>query len=183
MVKMKRGKKNVLAVLFIILFLVLVLASEVFAGVMIMRSCEPQPEEVTVEGLQVQIKDLNNQLVALQTQLAQLDQPYILVTSPNGGEVWVFGETYDITWISGGVENIDIYLWFPDGATGLLADNVPASQGKYTLTLQENQNFPNISKNITAGQYKILIWSIDDLSLGIGAPRDYTDNFFGLIER
>ncbi len=41
-----------------------------------------------------------------QNQNNQTAQPSITVTSPNGGEAWVIGETHNITWTSTGTSNI-----------------------------------------------------------------------------
>lgn len=109
-------------------------------------------------------------------------KPTITVLSPNGGEKWVFGKRQTIIWRSTRIKKLAIYLWFPDGGTCKLADNVRAAQGKYTVTLQENQRCPNIPIDITPGeQYKISIWSIDDPTLEISAPHDASDNYFGIV--
>jgi hypothetical protein len=104
----------------------------------------------------------------------------ITVLSPNGGEKWVFGIPQTITWSSVGIDKVVIYLWFPDGATCKLADNVPAADGKYTVTIKENQQCPNIPRTITAGQYKIGIWSVEP-ALDISAPHDYSDDYFSIV--
>jgi hypothetical protein len=46
--------------------------------------------------------------------------------------------------------------------------------------LQENQQCPNIPRTITAGQYKIGIWSIEP-AFDISAPHDYSDNYFSIV--
>jgi len=144
--------------------------------------------EATVEELKAQVAVLNQQIQEMEAQSQAI--PSITVLSPNGGEEWVFGIPQTITWSSTGgwspigIDYVDIYLWFPDGATCNLADNVSASQGKYTLTLQENQECPNISRYITAGQYKILILGTEP-ALAKPAPeittiRDESDNYFSI---
>ena len=135
--------------------------------------------EATVEELKAQVAVLNQQIQEMEAQLQAI--PSITVLSPNGGEEWVFGIPQTITWSSVGIDNVVIYLWFPDGGTGLLTNNVPASQGKCTLTLHENQQFPNIPGNITAGQYKISIWSMEP-AMDIAAPHDYSDGYFRIVE-
>ena len=136
-------------------------------------------EEATAEELKAQVAVLNQQIQEMEAQLQAI--PSITVLSPNGGEEWVFGIPQTITWSSVGIDNVVIYLWFPDGGTGLLTNNVPASQGKCTLTLHENQQFPNIPGNITAGQYKISIWSMEP-AMDIAAPHDYSDGYFRIVE-
>ena len=79
--------------------------------------------------------------------------PYIHVLSPNGGEEWVKGNTYDIRWTSAGVENVNINLVSYKGGTSSkrIATLVSASLGKYSWTIPENSN---------SGErcYKIKIW-------------------------
>ena len=104
---------------------------------------------------------------------------YIKVISPNGGEKWKFGTAQTITWNSNGINNLAIYLWFPNGAMCKLTE-APASQGKYTVTLKENQSCPGITSTVTAGQYKINIWSTD-VSMDIVAPHDASDNYFSIV--
>jgi hypothetical protein len=104
----------------------------------------------------------------------------ITVVSPNGGEKWVFNTPQTIVWNSTGIDKVVIYLWFPDGATCKLADNITASDGKYTITIKENQQCPNIPRTITAGQYKIGVWSVEP-AMDISAPHDYSDDYFSIV--
>jgi len=97
----------------------------------------------------------------------------LTLLSPTGGEEWVLGKTYDITWKAQRVDKVHIYLWFPDGATGLLAKDVPATSGKYSVKLEENQRFPNIPRSLAAGLYKILI-TTGEMELGV---RDNSGDF------
>jgi hypothetical protein len=53
-------------------------------------------------------------------QAGDTEDPEVTVTSPNGGEVWDLGATYDITWTATdniGVTSIDILLSLDGGAT------------------------------------------------------------------
>lgn len=114
--------------------------------------------------------------------IVETTQPSITVLSPNGREEWVLGSPFTITWQSRGINKLAIYLWFLDGGTCLIADNVSADLGQYTLTLKEGQQCPNIPKTISSGTYKINIWSIDDPTLEIGTPHDASDDYFILKE-
>ncbi|MCX6719711.1 MAG: peptidoglycan-binding protein, partial [Candidatus Staskawiczbacteria bacterium] len=98
-------------------------------------------------------------------------QPSIKVISPNGGEILPFGMP-QVSWTSSGVTNANIYLQFPDGATCFIK-TVPASQGSDIITILNGFQCPNISRTISAGQYKIFI--IGDSDSG---PRDFSDNYF-----
>ena len=182
----KRIEKRVEKI-FVFVLVVAVMVGMIMGITWIVRSYTTR-EESTVEGLQEQVNAIKQQIAQLQAQLAT--QASITVLSPNGGEEWTFGTPQTIAWSSTGgwspigIDYVDIYLWFPDGATCNLADNVSASQGKYTLTLQENQECPNISRYITAGQYKILILGTEP-ALAKPAPeittiRDESDNYFSI---
>jgi len=75
----------------------------------------------------------------------------ITVISPNGGETWVRGKTYDITWSSVGVDKVDIYarkidptmvcapcivgVYCPPCNGTLIAKNISVSLGKYSWTV------------------------------------------------
>jgi len=65
--------------------------------------------------------------------------------SPNGGEKWVMGQTYDITWNALKVEKINIQVAvFQDDTNlgGMGIDlNVPASLGKYSWKIPISQHF------------------------------------------
>lgn len=61
--------------------------------------------------------------------------PAVLVTSPNGGEVWIAGEKRAVTWTSIGVTQVNIDFsangtdWTP------VAENIPAASGSYLWTI------------------------------------------------
>ena len=84
--------------------------------------------------------------------------PSINVISPNGGEQWVFGNTYDIKWTSNGVDTVNIELEMPSGGIGL-ASNIPASLGKFSWKVDTYSNLGDyykirISENAKGGVYK-----------------------------
>ena len=107
--------------------------------------------------------------------------PSISIKSPKQGDIWAFGAQQFISWDSIGINKLVIYLWFPDGATCLLADNVSASLGRYAISVLENQRCSNIARNIIAGnQYRVRIISIDDPALELAAPRA-SSGYFGII--
>jgi parallel beta-helix repeat protein len=61
--------------------------------------------------------------------------PGIVVTKPEGGEVWVSDSIHEIQWSSYGVGNVDI-LWSADGGSGWLPiDYDVANTGSYTWDL------------------------------------------------
>ncbi|GAH83372.1 unnamed protein product, partial [marine sediment metagenome] len=38
----------------------------------------------------------------------RVEEQSINILSPNGGEVWIEGNTYNITWDSSGIEKVDL---------------------------------------------------------------------------
>ncbi len=55
----------------------------------------------------------------------------IKVTSPNGGEVWNYGETHDITWTSAGVSTVTLIFSNPN-ISQTIEGFITASTGKYS---------------------------------------------------
>ncbi|HUW71723.1 MAG TPA: peptidoglycan-binding protein [Candidatus Humimicrobiaceae bacterium] len=99
--------------------------------------------------------------------------PSITVLSPNGGEQWVQGNTYDITWTSSGVEKIYMNLVYSNGASAWVAGGIEASLGKYAWT---------ISSNIPTGdRLKIIITAEEQVSFP--ALQDESDNYFTIVSR
>jgi len=101
-------------------------------------------------------------------------EKFVTVISPNGGEKWEAENIYDITWTSAGVNNVYIYLHFPDGGTCYLGSTL-AKDGEYSFKLENNQKCPNIPQYIASGEYTILIYSEDQ------AIKDSSDNYFSIV--
>lgn len=112
--------------------------------------------------------------------------PYITVVSPNGGETWYMGKTYDILWKSSGVEKVYIAAKvFKDGVSvGSLgiassADNVWGTLGKYSWT-------PNSNHLREGNQIKIEISNTEIPMSGVSTPEtlpsDESDNYFKIID-
>ena len=118
-------------------------------------------------------------------------KPYIKVLSPNRGEKWVVGNTYNITWESSGIDKVNIYLeeielpggiWqtteclqescdpnvsFCPPCDKLIASNISASLGKYSWTIPANQQ--------VLTKAKIAIYSVS-----AGKISDKSDNYFSI---
>ena len=77
----------------------------------------------------------------------------IKLTSPNGGETWNPRRRYDITWRSGGIDNVKIELYKGTVLKTVICASAPAGTGKYTWTIPAN--IPRGTK------YKIKITSVD----------------------
>lgn len=108
--------------------------------------------------------------------------PYITVLSPNGGETWYMGKTYDILWKSSGVEKVYIAAKvFKDdvhvGSLGIAssADNVWGALGKYSWT-------PNSNHLREGNQIKIEISNTEIPASGVSTPEtlpsDESDDYF-----
>ena len=69
--------------------------------------------------------------------IGSVTTPSITVLSPNGGEMWTIGKTYDITWqFSGTVGKVvQIGLGLPASDGPFIAANISASSGKYSWTI------------------------------------------------
>jgi hypothetical protein len=108
---------------------------------------------------------------------AKVEEPYIKVISPNGGEQWIIGKKYDITWESQKVDKVYIYLvkeGESDVAEIITKVFFQASLGKYSWIIPSDNNDIN-----SGGQFKIVITSSEENN---GKIRDESDNYFGIIK-
>ena len=97
--------------------------------------------------------------------------PSLTVLSPNGGEQWVIGETYQVTWKSQGLDTvagINLIDYTPgdryDHQYGI-ASMVPASSGKYSWTIP--------SHIMPGANYKVVV--------GYEEINDFSDDYFSII--
>jgi hypothetical protein len=64
---------------------------------------------------------------------------YVLVTAPNGGELYAVGDNTNITWQSSGVSTVTIELSVNNGQSwSTIASGVSASSGSYAWTVPNN---------------------------------------------
>jgi peptidoglycan hydrolase-like protein with peptidoglycan-binding domain len=109
--------------------------------------------------------------------------PSITVLRPNGGEILdMSGEkdvnlrvNWDYANMSG---NIAVYLHFPDGGTCFLS-SVPVENKTFATKIDNGHRCSNIPRNITPGQYKILL--NHELTDG-QRIKDSSDNFFSFAQ-
>jgi len=102
----------------------------------------------------------------------------ITLTSPNGGETWFVGKTYDITWVADGGSNVILYCtydwdaWYYRGEPTymLIANHLSPTDGSYTWTI------PDDPRLFSANRAKIAI-GLDD---GITAVWDYSNTCFAI---
>ncbi len=91
--------------------------------------------------------------------------PYVEVLSPNGGELWRMGETYEVSWESneGGTVDIDVY----DGASlhRAIASGTP-NDGSYEWTIPGDVG--------TGSEYRVKVTG--------GSDFDYSDGYFTIDE-
>jgi len=89
-----------------------------------------------------------------------LSQSFTLIT-PNGGESWNIGDTYDITWNSNQIPgNIILKLKKGNTLLGSIAWNIP-NTGTYSWTINDIQSTPIEPGN----DYKVIVRSKDDISI------------------
>jgi len=116
----------------------------------------------------------------------EITKPYIKVISPNGGEEWKIGETYNITWESKGIDKINIGLQLFDSQKSIIGPaypivkNTDASKGIYSWNIKSSNIYVSPQINTTAKFYKISIVSTSFRNTGIGA--DESDNYFTIAK-
>jgi hypothetical protein len=135
------------------------------------------------------------------TTIAKLNKLYgcvippksLTLTSPNGGEKWTEGKTYNITWTSTGIDKVNICLLddaqeilacpFVSNPCGfgacsnlkLIASEVSASLSKYSWTIPSSQ--------AVGSKYKISILEASDDCTSLASNKclsDKSDNYFSI---
>jgi hypothetical protein len=96
--------------------------------------------------------------------------PYVSVTSPNGGEDWQIGTTENITWDSAGLTSTLLIVLQQNGTNvALIAKNVTPSLGTYSWTVGDC-----IKGSVTTGpNHKILI-AVTGSSIKDKSDADFT---------
>ncbi|MDP8315183.1 MAG: Ser-Thr-rich GPI-anchored membrane family protein [Candidatus Celaenobacter antarcticus] len=92
---------------------------------------------------------------------------YITVTSPNGGETWEMGTTYDIKWDDNISENVKIEL-YKSGSFYRTITSSTSSDGTYSWS------FPIVEES---SWYKVKITSTSNSSVN-----DFSDNYFSIVK-
>jgi len=97
--------------------------------------------------------------------------PSITVTSPNGGESWNLGGTYNLTWTSKAMTgNVGIKLFQNGSSLGYVATDVPVSSGSYSWTISDIIGIGPIS---AGANYQIQIKQR-------GVASDLSDGYFNI---
>jgi hypothetical protein len=107
---------------------------------------------------------LNNPAVSNVVTMIVNPLPYIIVTSPNGGENWLQGSLHNITWNDNFGENVKIDLYKAGAINGTLVASAP-STGTWPWIIPTDQP--------TGIDYKVKITSTADNTLF-----DFSDNDF-----
>jgi len=89
--------------------------------------------------------------------------PAITVTSPNGGETWIKGNTYTITWTDNISSHVKIRLLDGETTAAVIAASTP-SDGSFDWT---------VPTSLAAGKYKVEVRSSDDRTI-----KDQSDRRF-----
>ena len=101
-------------------------------------------------------------------------KPYIQVLSPNGGEKWVRGNTYKITWSMEGIESVNVE-YIKKGPEEFDVYYVISSN------LYKGEAFYwDIPLDFPTGEYKIVV--VEVVPSGGYATIDYSDNYFSIVE-
>src|SRR4030095_4326719 len=89
--------------------------------------------------------------------------PMITVTSPNGRETWIKGNTYTVTWTDNISGNVKIRLLDGNTTAAIIAASTP-SDGGFDWT---------VPTSLANGTYKVEVRSLDDSTV-----RDQSDRRF-----
>ena len=123
------------------------------------------PNVFTTNG-KVRIYDAADQTIAdTSLGLLSIDNKVLTLTSPNGGEIFLTNNNYNINWTSQNINNLKIEYSINNGTSwNNIINSTPASNGTYSWTV------PNISTINTA---RVRIFDIDNTS-----KADTSDNVF-----
>ncbi len=119
----------------------------------------------------IKILDSNDESIFDESnQFFAVNDPYISVNSPDGGEYWYRGEEYDIQWSSGNAGNEVTIKLLNNTVTSLTIGEHIQNSGRYTWKV------PSTQKN--GVKYKIQITSTSKPSL-----TDTSNNFFTITQK
>ena len=107
---------------------------------------------------------LNANVNYTETNFSNIVNPTnITVQSPNGGEIWIVGESEDITWTSQNVNDVSIELSTDNGATWITIESSMPNTGTYTWTVAALDSSDECLIRIT----DVVNTSIKDVSDGV----------------
>jgi hypothetical protein len=107
---------------------------------------------------------LNANVNYTETNFSNIVNPTnITVQSPNGGEIWIVGESEDITWTSQNVNDVSIELSTDNGATWTTIESSMPNTGTYSWTVAALDSSDECLIRIT----DVVNTSIKDVSDGV----------------
>ena len=103
----------------------------------------------------------------------------ITVASPNGGEQWIEGQTYNITWETQGISQVGIELQdYTTSFSAGIVSKIDATQKSYSWKIPDN--FFSLTYGLEPGDdYKIRIF--EQKSDGTHGLEDESDNYFSIV--
>ncbi|MDO8529916.1 MAG: hypothetical protein Q7S10_00680 [bacterium] len=148
------------------------------------------PSSVPAGSYTLEMKTYKNNVLVFDAsdsyfKIIDAAQPVINLISPNGGEVWKFGETRRISWTSQGLDKVAIYVYNDtvsgSGSTNYLDSagtslSVSASQGYFDWTIAQNWLPKTTAGN--ENRYKIVISGVNVHGT---MTRDSSENYFSII--
>jgi hypothetical protein len=143
-----------------------------------------------VIGYAGSVQEVNNNLATFNQMLSTFKfiEPYIKVISPNGGEEWKVGNTYDITWEAAGIDEVFIHLYVKTNDGSYSFSLNPTDSGKIypngidaklgTFSWKITKDSACMSEASQMNKFKIQVTSPPYLD---PAFEDESDNYFSII--
>jgi len=117
--------------------------------------------------------DLSNEYFSIVPAPTTNTPKSITVISPNGGEKWMAGQTYEITWTSIGVDKVTICVNYGRGCLelgGIPTTGIDASLGKFSWRIDPNAPY------IPGDNLKIRVTDVSDSTI-----YDESDDYFSIV--
>ena len=100
----------------------------------------------------------------------------LVITSPNGGEVWELGSTHDITWTAGDIGDLQIDLFISDTLSVLSITSQTSNDGTFTWDIPYNLE-PRDDYKIFVGTANWSTYDFSDNTFTIDNGTSVTDWF------
>jgi hypothetical protein len=132
------------------------------------------PSTITPGNYYIRVKTIDNIVEGNGEifNISELTEPYIRISSPNGGENWFLGSPYSVTWDSHLVEDIEIKVLMNDLPQGTIYCG--ANTGEFEWFIDQYLN----GDPVIPGIYEIQVESLEDPSV-----LDQSDLKFSISER
>ena len=91
---------------------------------------------VTSSNCRIRITNVaETSVIDMSNNMFTITTPYIIVTTPNGGQTWGVGTNKTITWNSAGVANVRVEYTYNNGASWTMITSNVANTGSYNWTV------------------------------------------------